>query len=90
MGLTNLAAILDPAAPDDRAFIIQVSPEADEELRLSYGQARSRIAALAPVIPVLTIDRVEEAVPLARALMRGGLPATLKEGWFSGYRWYQV
>ena len=47
MGLTNLAAILDPESPDDRPFIIQISPEADEELRLSYGQARSRIAALA-------------------------------------------
>ena len=32
------------------------------------------LAALAPVIPVLTIDRVEEAVPLARALVKGGLP----------------
>jgi 2-dehydro-3-deoxyphosphogluconate aldolase/(4S)-4-hydroxy-2-oxoglutarate aldolase len=28
-----------------------------------------------PVIPVLKIDRVEDAVPLARALARGGLPA---------------
>ncbi|MBX3566854.1 MAG: 2-dehydro-3-deoxy-phosphogluconate aldolase [Rhizobiaceae bacterium] len=27
-----------------------------------------------PVIPVLKIDRVEDAVPLARALARGGLP----------------
>ena len=33
------------------------------------------IAALAPVIPVLTIDRREAAVPLARALVKGGLPA---------------
>lgn len=32
------------------------------------------IAARAPVIPVLTIDRVETAVPLAQALVRGGLP----------------
>ena len=32
------------------------------------------IAARAPVIPVLTIDRVEAAVPLAQALVRGGLP----------------
>lgn len=32
------------------------------------------IAALAPVIPVLTIDRLADAVPLARALVRGGLP----------------
>lgn len=28
-----------------------------------------------PVIPVLKIDRVEDAVPLAQALARGGLPA---------------
>lgn len=28
----------------------------------------------APVIPVLTIDRAEHAVPLARALLSGGLP----------------
>jgi 2-dehydro-3-deoxyphosphogluconate aldolase / (4S)-4-hydroxy-2-oxoglutarate aldolase len=27
-----------------------------------------------PVLPVLTIDRLRDAVPLARALMRGGLP----------------
>jgi 2-dehydro-3-deoxyphosphogluconate aldolase/(4S)-4-hydroxy-2-oxoglutarate aldolase len=32
------------------------------------------IAARAPVIPVLTIERLAEAVPLARALVKGGLP----------------
>lgn len=32
------------------------------------------IAAGAPVIPVLTIETLETAVPLARALVRGGLP----------------
>ena len=32
------------------------------------------IVALAPVVPVLTIERVDDAVPLARALVRGGLP----------------
>ena len=32
------------------------------------------IAALAPVIPVLTIDRPADAVPLAKALVKGGLP----------------
>jgi 2-dehydro-3-deoxyphosphogluconate aldolase/(4S)-4-hydroxy-2-oxoglutarate aldolase len=32
------------------------------------------IAAQAPVIPVLTVDRVPDAVPLARALVKGGLP----------------
>ncbi|MEC9243531.1 MAG: keto-deoxy-phosphogluconate aldolase, partial [Pseudomonadota bacterium] len=28
-----------------------------------------------PVIPVLKIDRLADAVPLARALVKGGLPA---------------
>src|SRR5215510_7116579 len=46
MDLKNLAAILDPAAPDDRDFIIQLSPEGDEEGRLGYGAARRRIAGL--------------------------------------------
>jgi len=32
------------------------------------------ILTLAPVIPVLVIERVEDAAPLARALVRGGLP----------------
>lgn len=43
----------------------------------------SAIVALAPVIPVLTIERVADAVPLARALVRGGLPVleiTLRTG----------
>src|SRR6478609_7827562 len=47
MTISNLAAILDPAAPDTQDFIIQVSPEVDEELRLGWGEARARIAALA-------------------------------------------
>ena len=34
----------------------------------------SAIAALAPVVPVLTIERLADAVPLARALVKGGLP----------------
>lgn len=32
------------------------------------------ILALAPVIPVVTLDDVKDAVPLARALVAGGLP----------------
>jgi 2-dehydro-3-deoxyphosphogluconate aldolase/(4S)-4-hydroxy-2-oxoglutarate aldolase len=32
------------------------------------------IAALAPVVPVRTIERTADAVPLARALVKGGLP----------------
>jgi 2-dehydro-3-deoxyphosphogluconate aldolase/(4S)-4-hydroxy-2-oxoglutarate aldolase len=41
------------------------------------------IARLAPVIPVLTIDKVSDAVPLARALVKGGLKVleiTLRTG----------
>ena len=34
----------------------------------------SAITGLAPVIPVLTIDQPADAVPLARALVKGGLP----------------
>ena len=33
------------------------------------------ILRLAPIIPVITIERVEDAVPLARALLAGGLAA---------------
>ena len=33
----------------------------------------SRIATTVPVIPVVTIDALEDAVPLARALLAGGL-----------------
>jgi 2-dehydro-3-deoxyphosphogluconate aldolase / (4S)-4-hydroxy-2-oxoglutarate aldolase len=32
------------------------------------------IVAMAPVVPVLTIEREADAVPLARALVNGGLP----------------
>jgi 2-dehydro-3-deoxyphosphogluconate aldolase/(4S)-4-hydroxy-2-oxoglutarate aldolase len=34
----------------------------------------SDVLALAPVIPVVVVDTVEQAVPLARALVRGGIP----------------
>ncbi len=33
-----------------------------------------RLAGLAPIIPVLVVDDVADAVPLAQALVRGGLP----------------
>ncbi len=33
------------------------------------------VMGLAPVIPVLVIDRIEDAEPIARALVAGGLPA---------------
>ena len=37
-------------------------------------QAR-RICALAPIIPVIVVQQVTDAAPLARALVAGGLPA---------------
>ena len=40
-----------------------------------HSDVIAKICAAAPVIPVLTIDRVEDAQPLARALIAGGLPA---------------
>ncbi|WP_157592270.1 bifunctional 4-hydroxy-2-oxoglutarate aldolase/2-dehydro-3-deoxy-phosphogluconate aldolase [Solirubrobacter soli] len=33
------------------------------------------IVSLAPVVPVVVVEDVEDAVPLAEALVRGGLPA---------------
>lgn len=47
MTISNLAAILDPTAPDDRPFIVELSPDGDERSRLSYGGARARIVGLA-------------------------------------------
>ena len=37
-------------------------------------EAIAEILALAPVVPVLIIDDVEKAIPLAKALVAGGLP----------------
>lgn len=39
-----------------------------------HAQRIDQLLARAPVIPVLSIARVEDAVPLARALVDGGLP----------------
>ena len=35
----------------------------------------AQVMELAPVIPVLVVDRVEDALPIALALVKGGLPA---------------
>ncbi|QGP78659.1 bifunctional 4-hydroxy-2-oxoglutarate aldolase/2-dehydro-3-deoxy-phosphogluconate aldolase [Sphingobium sp. CAP-1] len=35
----------------------------------------AQVMELAPVIPVLVVDRVEDALPIAQALVAGGLPA---------------
>lgn len=37
------------------------------------SQSIDQIMRLAPVIPVIVIDRVEDAVPMAEALVAGGL-----------------
>jgi len=45
---------------------------------MSSDKARARLEAMfavAPVVPVITIDKVDDAVPLARALIAGGLRA---------------
>jgi len=50
---------------------------------ISSDRDIAAIAARAPVIPVLTIERLADAVPLARALVKGGLPVleiTLRTG----------
>lgn len=39
-----------------------------------HSQRIDQVLARAPVVPVLSIARVEDAVPLARALVAGGLP----------------
>ena len=39
-----------------------------------YMRTIDDIMALAPVIPVLVIDRIEDALPVAEALVEGGLP----------------
>ena len=45
---------------------------------MSSDKARARLEAVfavTPVVPVITIDKVDDAVPLARALIAGGLRA---------------
>ncbi|MEI5100241.1 bifunctional 4-hydroxy-2-oxoglutarate aldolase/2-dehydro-3-deoxy-phosphogluconate aldolase [Streptomyces sp. PmtG] len=37
--------------------------------------AKASVLDLAPVVPVVVVDTVQQAVPLARALVAGGLPA---------------
>ncbi len=45
-------------------------------MSVNTSSTRAReLLALAPVIPVITIDRAADAVPLAQALVRGGLRA---------------
>lgn len=45
-------------------------------MSVNIASARAkRLLETVPVIPVITIERVSDAVPLARALVHGGLPA---------------
>lgn len=42
---------------------------------MTTTQALAEVLRRAPVVPVLIVDRLEDAAPLARALVAGGLPA---------------
>lgn len=50
------------------------TPDTSAAIVNPAGAALDDIMRMAPVIPVLTIDRADDAVPLARALVAGGLP----------------
>ena len=50
------------------------TPESVAPLSETDGVASSLLDVV-PVMPVVLVDRVEDAVPLARALVAGGLPA---------------
>ncbi len=65
MSLKNLAAILDPTAPDSRDFVVQLSPEGEEQFRLTYGEARRRIAALARGLLKRSLKRGEAVAIVA-------------------------
>ena len=41
---------------------------------MTTGDGMDGILAMAPVIPVVTVNSAEEGLDLARALLRGGLP----------------
>jgi|GEM_PF-3741097 len=43
-------------------------------MKIHPSKFTREICNLAPVIPVIIINRVEDAVPMAEALVRGGLP----------------
>ena len=65
MTISNLGAILDPTAPDDRPFIIELSPDGDERGRLSYGGAQTRIAGLARGLQKRGLQRGEAVAIVA-------------------------
>ena len=65
MTISNLGAILDPTAPDDRPFIIELSPDGDERGRLSYGGAQARIAGLARGLQKRGLQRGEAVAIVA-------------------------
>jgi 2-dehydro-3-deoxyphosphogluconate aldolase/(4S)-4-hydroxy-2-oxoglutarate aldolase len=74
--MINLAGHFDPAGiargvyPECGQLGIATVPWQDEPM----PPDPTPILAKAPVVPVLTIERVEDAVPLTRALVAGGLP----------------
>jgi 2-dehydro-3-deoxyphosphogluconate aldolase / (4S)-4-hydroxy-2-oxoglutarate aldolase len=60
-----------------------VTPNAPVSTSTPALDSEADVLGLAPVIPVVVVDAVEQAVPLARALLRGGIPVielTLRSG----------
>lgn len=66
MPTTRPAAPAAPAAGHD--------PAAARELDADPAGRLDALLGRAPVLPVIVIDAIEQAVPLARALLAGGLP----------------
>ena len=69
----EIAALAVYLASDEAAFTTG-HDERDRRRLERLTVDISAITALAPVIPVLTIEQAADAVPLARALVKGGLP----------------
>ncbi|MFF8789261.1 bifunctional 4-hydroxy-2-oxoglutarate aldolase/2-dehydro-3-deoxy-phosphogluconate aldolase [Streptomyces sp. NPDC015125] len=65
-GVTRAASSPAPASPK-----LSTPPPSE----LATGGPASSVLGLAPVIPVVVLDDAADAVPLARALVAGGLPA---------------
>jgi acyl-CoA synthetase (AMP-forming)/AMP-acid ligase II len=82
--VSNLGDIIDPAAPDDRTWVIDVAPDSSAT-RLTYGEARAQIDAVArglsrrrlkrgAAIGILAANRAEMLVAYF-AIMRAGFVA---------------
>ncbi len=60
---------------DYPAIVIAVHPIREKQIMAQNVAQLTPILSAAPVVPVIVLDDLEAAVPLARALVKGGLPA---------------